>query len=295
MTPRRRARLRAYGTAYLFLTPMILGLLFFSLGPVVAALLISLTKWDIVNRPEWIGLGNYVTMVNQPLTWTVFSNTLYYTILTVPGGIAVSLAAALVLNQKIRWTTFYRAVYFLPVITSGVAVAYIWGWLYNPSFGLLNYLLAKIGIAGPLWLGSTRWAMPAIAIMSIWRGFGYNMVIFLAGLQGIPEELYEAAEIDGANRWHCFRHVTWPMLTPTTFLVLVLTTVSSFQVFEQTYILTRGGPAWSTLTIALHIYFNAFQYFRMGFAAALAYVLFAVILVVTVIQFATQHRWTFYQ
>lgn len=255
----------------------------------------SFTKWDLVNDPEWLGLANYSRMFTVELPRKVWNNTLYYTVLTVPVGIVVSLAAALVMNQGIHGITFYRSIYFLPVITSGVAVAFLWSWLYNPNFGLINYLLGVVGINGPPWLASTTWSMPAVAIMSIWRGFGYNMVLFLAGLQGIPPEMYEAAEIDGATRWRKFLHVTWPMLSPTTFLIMVLTTIQSFQVFEQTYILTGGGPAYSTLTIALYIYQNAFQYFRMGFAAALAYSLFALIVGVTIIQFRTQNRWTFYQ
>jgi len=198
------------------------------------------------------------------------------------------------MNRSLRGISFYRSVYFLPVVTSTVAVAMVWTWLYNPEFGPINYFLGLIGIEGPPWIASTTWAMPALVIMSVWKVLGYNMVIYLAGLQGIPEEYYEAAAIDGASSWQRFRYLTIPLISSTTFFVLIVSIISSFQVFEQTYILTRGGPAYATLTLAFHIYQQAFQFQKMGYASALAYVLFTLTLLATLIQFVFQRKWVFY-
>jgi multiple sugar transport system permease protein len=294
-TTRTKLRVRESLIAYLFILPMLIGLVFFTAGPVLYALGMSFTKWDIVNPPIWVGGGNYYKIFTTSLARRVMWNTLYYTVLTVPVGVLVSLLAALATNRKVRGVTFYRSVFFLPVVTSSVAVAYVFGWLYNRDLGLINYILRSVGLHGPPWLGSTKWAMPAVAIMSIWQGFGYNMVLFLAGLQGIPVELYEAAQIDGAGRCRSFLNVTWPMLSPVTFLIIVITVISSFQVFDQTYILTDGGPAYSTLTIALYIYREGFQSFNMGYAAAVAYVLFVIILLATLLQFRLQQGWTHYE
>jgi multiple sugar transport system permease protein len=208
---------------------------------------------------------------------------------------ALALAVALVLNQQLRMVSFYRAVYFLPVVSSTVAASLVWAWLYSPNFGPINYFLGLLGIEGPPWLGSTTWAMPAVIIMSVWKGFGTNMLIFLAGLQGIPQELQEAAMIDGANRWQRLWRVTWPLLTPTTFFVFVISCIVSFQVFEQVYVMTEGGPAYATSVLGLFIYLNAFRYNNMGYAAAAAYVLFALILAVTLAQLKFQERWTYYE
>jgi multiple sugar transport system permease protein len=255
----------------------------------------SFTRWEIVSPPEWIGLGNYATMLQSDLFWKVFGNTFYYTLLSVPLSIVLSLALALLVHEKVRGITFFRTTYFLPVVSSTVAVAIVWSWLYHPEVGLINFLLRKaLGVDGPRWLSDTDWAMPAMVVMSVWKGLGYNMVIFLAGLQNISEEYYEAARIDGAPAWRRFVNVTLPMLSPTTFFVLIINLIGSFQVFEQTYILTKGGPANATLTLSYYIYQNAFQFFKMGYAASMAYVLFAVILVVTLFQFRLQKRWVFY-
>jgi multiple sugar transport system permease protein len=202
---------------------------------------------------------------------------------------------ALLLNQKLRLVALYRAVYFLPVVSSTVAASLIWTWLFSPNFGPINHFLEGLGLPAPAWLGSTAWAMPAVIIMSVWKGFGTNMLIFLAGLQGIPQELEEAAMIDGANRWQRFWRVTWPLLTPTTFFVLVISCIVSFQVFEQVFVMTNGGPAYATTVLGLFIYLNAFRYNNMGYAAAAAYVLFAIIMVITLVQFRLQERWTNYE
>jgi multiple sugar transport system permease protein len=281
--------------AYLYLLPTFVGLILFSLGAIIFSVGISFTDWDILQPPHWVGLSNYVRLFTTPLNWQVFGNTLYYTAVIVPLGTALALGLALALNRGLRGIVILRGLYFLPVISSTVAVSLVWSWLYNQQFGLINYLLSLVGIAGPAWLADTRTAMPAVIIMSIWKGLGYNMVIFLAGLQGIPQELYEAAKIDGAGAWAQFRYVTLPLVSPTTFFVVVLSTIAAFQVFDQTYVMTGGGPAYSTTTLALFIYQNAFQWFHMGYAAALSYVLFAAVAVVTLLQFRAQGRFVFYR
>lgn len=281
--------------AYLFLLPTLLGLLFFTAGPVIAGFLISFTNWNIFLAPQWVGLDNYQVLFTQDLPRKVLSNTLYYTAINVPLNMTVALGMALLLNLRLRGVSFYRAVYFLPVISSTVAASLIWAWLYSPNFGPINYFLGAIGIEGPPWLASTTWAMPAVILMSVWKGFGTNMLIFLAGLQGIPQEVQEAAMIDGANRWQRFWRITWPLLTPTTFFVLVISCIASFQVFEQVYVMTEGGPAYATTVLGLFIYLNAFRYNNMGYAAAAAYLLFALILAITLVQLRLQRRWTHYE
>jgi len=280
---------------YLYLLPTIIGLLLFSAGAVAASFFMSFTQWDIVSPPEWAWLDNYITLWHSDLFWEVFRNTLYFILLVVPLSVACSLALALVANTGLKGITFFRTAYFLPVVSSMIAVALVWSWIYNPEYGLLNYLLQLLfGVRGPAWLDSTSWALPAMAIVTVWKGLGYSMVIFLAGLQNIPQDLYHAATIDGAGVWKRFRHITLPMLSPTTFFVIVITLINSFQVFEQTYVLTKGGPANSTLTMSYYIYQNAFQYFQMGKAAAISYVLFAAVFTVTLVQFRIQKRWVFY-
>jgi multiple sugar transport system permease protein len=280
---------------WLYLLPTLLGLALFSAGAVVASFLISFTTWDMITPPELVWMQNYLSLWRSDLFWEVVINTLYFIVLAVPLSVSCSLALALAANTGLRGITFFRTAYFLPVVSSMIAVALVWSWVFNPEYGLLNYLLQVIfGVKGPSWLHSTAWAMPAMVIVTVWKGLGYSMVIFLAGLQNIPQDLYHAATIDGAGVWKRFRHITFPMLSPTTFFVVVITLINAFQIFEQTYVLTRGGPANSTLTMSYYIYQNAFQYFQMGKAAALSYVLFAVIFVVTLIQFRIQKRWVFY-
>jgi multiple sugar transport system permease protein len=280
---------------YLYLLPTLVGLLLFSAGAVVASFFISFTQWDVVSPPQWIGLDNYTGMWHSDLFWEVVRNTFYFIGLSVPLSVSCSLALALAVNTQLKGITLFRTAYFLPVVSSMIAVALVWSWIFNPEYGLLNYLLQFFfGIKGPAWLDSTSWALPAMVIVTVWKGLGYSMVIFLAGLQSIPQELHHAATMDGAGIWRRFWNITLPMLSPTTFFVLVITLINSFQVFEQTYVLTKGGPADSTLTMSYFIYQNAFQFFQMGKAAALSYVLFAVIFIVTLMQFRIQKRWVFY-
>lgn len=290
-------RLRVYRTLepYLYLFPTILGLALFSAGAVAASFAISFTHWDIISPPAWAGGDNYVMLWQSDLFWDVFRHTLTFVALAVPLSVVCSLALALLVNTSVPGTALFRTVYFLPVVSSMIAVALVWSWIYHPEYGLLNYLLhVSGGIAGPAWLDDTFWALPAMVIVTVWKGLGYSMVIFLAGLQTIPQDLYHAATIDGAGAWKRFRHITLPMLSPTTFFILVITLINSFQVFEQTYVLTRGGPANATLTLSYYVYQNAFQFFQMGKAAAVAYVLFALVFLVTLLQFRFQKRWVFY-
>ncbi len=280
---------------YVLLLPTILGLLFFSLGPVIASALLSLTRWDGLSPPVWTGIDNYRLLFTDPLFWTALHNTLYYTVGSVVPSIILALLLALAVNQKIKGVVFFRTLYFLPVISPPVAIAILWGWLYNAQYGLIDAILNRLGISPLQWLSDPSTAMISIMIMSIWSGLGYNMVLFLAGLQGIPEELYEAARMDGANRWVLFRHLTVPLLSPTTFFILILSMIGSFQLFDYVYIMTNGGPMYSTMSIVLYIYQMAFQNFKMGYASSLAYVLFVIIAVVTFVQFRLQRRWVHYE
>jgi multiple sugar transport system permease protein len=283
-------------TPYFFLSPILIGMLVLSVGPILVSFIASFTQWDIVSPPQWVGAGNYKEIVSSDLFWQVLRNTFYYVALAVPLTIILSLFLAIAVNRKLKGIGLFRTVYFLPVVTSMVAVAIVWGWLYNPEYGLINYVLRSwFGVQGPAWLRDPNWAMPAMIIVGVWKALGYNMMIFLAGLQSVPDEYYEAARLDGANTRQRFFSITLPMLTPTIFFVLVVTLIGSFQVFEQTYILTRGGPANATLTISYFIFQNAFQFFRMGYASALAYVLFAIVFVLTLIQLRYQKKWVFYQ
>ena len=280
---------------YLFVAPLILGLIVFTYGPVLAALVLSFTKGDYISTPKWIGLDNYSNLLDDKLFWRSMQNTLYYVAGVVPAGMALSLLLALAMNQKLRGIVFFRTIFFLPTISSSVAISLMWLWIYNPEFGALNFLLDQVGIKGPAWLSSPDWAMPAVMIMAVWRGLGYNMLIYLAGLQGIPEIYYEAAEIDGAGSWAKFWNITLPLLSPTNFMLLILGLIGAFQVFEYTYVMTGGGPVYSTLTLVLHVYNNAFRNFQMGYASALAYVVFFILLILTMLQFWLQRRWVHYE
>ena len=280
---------------YLYLLPTIVGLLLFSAGAVAASFLLSFTEWDIITPPRWIWFDNYAGLWQSDFFWEVVAHTLEFVVLAVPASVLAALALALLANTTLRGITFFRTVYFLPVVSSMIAVALVWSWMFNPRYGLLNTLLHSLfGIQGPAWLDDTSWALPAMVIVTVWKGLGYSMVIFLAGLQNIPADLYHAATLDGAGAWRRFRHITLPLLSPTTFFVLVITLINAFQVFEQTYVLTKGGPANSTVTLSYYVYQNAFQFFQMGRAAAVSYVLFALLFGVTLLQFRLQRRWVYY-
>ena len=282
--------------AYLFLAPALalIGIFFFL--PVAAALLLSLTDFDIyaigdLDNARFVGIRNYVRLLDTPLFWTALKNTAYFAFIGGPLSIAVSLGAALLLDHKlVRFKSFFRTVYFAPFVTTLVAVAIVWRYLYHARYGLLNYGLSFVGLEPVDWLGDPRWAMPAIILMAVWKNFGYNMLIFIAGLQSIPSELYEAAEIDGAGPWQRFRNVTLPMLAPTFLFVGVITMIGYFQLFAEPYVMTQGGPLRSTTSVVLLMYEEGFRWWRMGFAAAVAFVLFLVILAWTLVQLRLQRE-----
>jgi len=270
--------------AYAFLAPALLLIGVFFVLPVVASLGLSLTDFDIYaiatpGNVRWIGLTNYTDLLRTPLFWTALGNTLYYVALGGPLSVLVSLGAALLVNAKLaRFKSFFRAVYFTPVVTTLVAVAVIWKYLYDPRFGLLNYGLHFLGIPPIDWLGNPHWAIPAIIIMSVWKNFGYNMLIFVAGLQAVPQDLYDAALVDGASAVQRFRHVTLPQLGPTFLFVGITTMIGYTQVFAEPYVLTQGGPLHATYSVVEYMYEQGFRWWRLGSAAAIAFILFALIL-----------------
>ncbi len=280
--------------AIIFLLPHLVLFLAFMLIPVIGSFILSFASWDLLSPIEWVGFGNYVELFNDEVFVQVFWNTIIFTAVSVPVGIFLSLLLAIALNQKIGGIKFYRVAYFLPVISSMVAVAIIWQWIYNPEYGLLNFLLSLVGVDGPNWLSSETWAMPAVILTSIWKGLGFNMLIFLAGLQGIPDSYYEAADLDGASVIQKFYHITVPLLSPTTFFITIMAIIQSFQVFDTVYLMTGGGPGRSTSVIVHYLYQNGFEYFRMGYASAQAYVMFFLVFVITIIQFWRQKRNSIY-
>lgn len=268
---------------YIFIAPGILLFLIFTVIPIGYAAYLALTNYDVFAKRDFVGFANFVRMTSDKLFLSSLANTAYYAVGTIPTSMFISMLLAIIVNQGIRGRLFYRVSYYIPVISSTVAVSLIWVMLYAPSYGLLNYLLQFVGLPGQRWLGDLRLAMPSLIVMSVWRGLGFNMIIFLAGLQGISQHLYEAAMIDGAGRWAIHRHITWPMLKPTTFFIFVISCIGAFQVFEQVLIMTNGGPANATTTVVHQIYQSAFVFFRLGYASAQSFVLFAIILVMSLL------------
>jgi multiple sugar transport system permease protein len=270
--------------AWLFLAPALFLIGGFFFLPVAASLLLSFTDFDIyaIADPDnlrLLGIGNYSELLATPLFWTALKNTLYFVLVGGPLTVAVSLGAALLVNARlVRLKSFFRTLYFAPFVTTLVAVAIVWRYLYHPEYGLLNYALGMVGIDPVDWLGDPRWAMPAIILLAVWKNFGYHMLIFIAGLQAIPEDLYEAAYLDGAGPWRRFVHVTLPMLGPTLVFVALVTMIGFFQLFAEPYVMTQGGPLRSTTSLVLLMYEEGFRWWRLGYAAAVAFVLFLVIL-----------------
>jgi len=282
--------LRNVGAAWCFVAPALLVIAVFFFLPVVAALAMSLTDFDIYaladsRNMRLVGLQNYAQLLQTPLFWQAFGNTLYFVVVGVPLSITVSFGAALLLNSRlIKFRAFFRTALFAPVVTTLVAVAVIWRYVFHPHYGLLNYMLGRIGIPPIDWLGDPHWAMPAIIVFAVWKNFGYNMIILLAGLQSIPEQLYEAARIDGASMWQQFRHVTLPMLTPIVTMVNILTIAGYFQLFAEPYVMTQGGPLQSTVSVLYFMYEEGFKWWNLGSASAVAFVLFLFIFCVTAVQ-----------
>ncbi|MEO5937778.1 MAG: sugar ABC transporter permease [Sphingomonas sp.] len=284
--------------AWGFVAPALVALALFFFLPVIAALLLSFTDFDIyavadIGNLRFVGLDNYLQLLRTPLFWTALGNTAWFVVLGVPLSIAMSLAAALLLDSKLaRFKGFLRTAYFAPVVTTLVAVAVIWRYLLHTKYGLVNWMLGGIGI-GPIdWLGDPRWSMPAIVLFAVWKNFGYNMIIILAGLQTIPEELHEAARIDGASAWQRLRHVTLPGLAPVLLVVSILTMAGYFQLFAEPYVMTQGGPAESTVSILYFMYEQGFKWWNLGFASAVAFVLFAIMFALTMLQLRVSERWT---
>ena len=280
--------------AYVFMLPAILGLLLFTLGPAIASLWLSFTEYNILTPPEWIGLANYAEMFQAQLFWQALRVSAIYSVVSVPLGLTLALGLAVLLNHKMRGMMVFRSIYYLPTVISGVGVAMLWRWLFNAEFGVINVLLDKVGINGPAWLLDQRWALPALIFTSLW-GVGGTTLIFLAGLQGIPQELYEAAEIDGAGRWNQFRSVTLPLLSNVTFFNLVLGIIGALQVFTDAFVITRGGPNHATLFLSVYLYQHAFLYLNMGYAAAIAWFMFLLVMTLTLIVFKSSPFWVFYE
>jgi multiple sugar transport system permease protein len=288
--------LRFDRAAWWFVAPALLVIAVFFFLPIIAAFLISLTDFDIYALADlanlrFVGIGNYLKLLQTPLFWQALGNTLYFVGAGVPLSIAASLGAALLLHSRLaRFKPFFRTALFAPVVTTLVAVAVIWRYLFNTRYGLLNYALGGLGIDPIDWLGDPHWAMPAIILFAVWKNFGYNMIIFLAGLQSIPEELYEAARIDGASVWRQFASVTLPMLSPVVMLVGILTIAGYFQLFAEPYVMTQGGPLQSTVSVLYFMYEEGFKWWNLGSASAVAFVLFLLIFAVTALQLRGK-RW----
>ncbi|MCB0184960.1 MAG: sugar ABC transporter permease, partial [Caldilineaceae bacterium] len=266
------------------------------LGPMLASLWISFTNWDLITSPEIVGLRNYRAMFRDDLVWQALKVTTIYAITSVPLHIAVGFSLAWLLNTNVRGMRIYRTAFYLPSVLSGVAVALLWRWLFSTEFGLFNTLLSYVGIVGPSWLGDPKWALSSLVLMSLW-GVGAGAIIYLAGLQGIPTDLYEAADVDGASTWTKVRHITLPMMSPTIFFVVITNIIFSFQIFTNVYVMTgsAGGPANSTMIYVLHLYLVAFRQYRLGYASALAWVLFVILLLLTLFIFKSSSLWVYYE
>ncbi len=280
--------------AWIFVLPWILGFFLFTGGPIFASLVISFTHWDIVNPPQWAGLANYETMLSDPLFFQSLKVTTMYALVAVPLQIVVGLFVAILLNTKIRLIGLYRTLFYLPAVLPIVSVAVMWRWILSRDWGLINWFLSLFGVYGPGWLSEPEWALPALILMSLW-GVGAGMLIYLAGLQGIPTDLYEAAKVDGAGPWAQFLYVTLPMISPVILFQLVVGLIAAFQVFAQPFIMTQGGPQNATLFYLLHLFRNAFEFFRMGYASALSWVLFMYIAILTMLIFRFSAAWVFYE
>ncbi|WP_119072686.1 carbohydrate ABC transporter permease [Aggregatilinea lenta] len=292
---KRRKELRKNLIAYSFILPNLLGFAIFTLVPMVFSLGLALTSWDGANQVSWVGLQNFKDLLDDSTFRISLENTLWYVGGTVPLTMVCALGLAVLLNQPIRGRNLFRTIYFFPYVASLVAVAVVWNMLFFPSAGPVNEFLRALGVANPpRWSASVDWAMPTVIMASIWRNMGYYMIIYLAALQGIPSILYEAAAIDGANAWQKFRYVTVPMLTPATFFISIMLTITSFKVFDLILVMTNGGPGRATNVLVMHTYNTAFRQFKFGYSSAIAMVLFALVMIITIVQFTMERRWVEY-
>ena len=298
-----KLNLRENLEGYLFISPWILGMVLFALGPILASFGLAFTRWNLFTEPEYVGWANFQKLAHDPLFYKSVFNTIYYTVFAVPLGLVLALGLAMLVNHRLRGVNFFRTAFFLPNVVAGIAMLLLWKWLFDPNFGLINLFLdwtglmvvfEWIGIGRPQWISSRAGAMPGMIFMSIW-GLGGSMMIFLAGLQNIPRELIEAAELDGAGPWKRFRYVTLPLLTPTIFFLMMVGVIASLQIFNQAYVMTQGGPAHATLFYVLYLFQTAFERFQMGYACAMALVLFIITLIVSLIQLAMGKKWVHYQ
>lgn len=281
---------------YLFITPWVIGFLVFTAGPMLASLVFSFTKWGLIDTPSFIGIQNYTKMIQDPLIWHSLYITARYTLLSVPIRLVTSLAIALILIRPIPGVYLYRGIFYLPNILGGVVTALLWLWVFNPDYGILNYLLSLIGIAGPAWLADPDWSLWSLVIISAWN-VGASVILFVAGLQAIPTQFYEAAQLDGAGGWASFRYITLPMLSPTMLFFLVSSIIGSFQVFDVAFITSSGagGPMRSTLVYLLYFYQQGFKFFNMGYASAMVWLLMVIILILTALIFRSSDMWVFYE
>lgn len=296
MQKRHSSRLRRGETVagILFASPWFVGFLVFTAFPIFASIYFSFTDYDILSEPYWIGLENYIEMLKwDPSFWKSLWNTTYYVLFSVPLQLIIGLVIALILNADIKGIAVYRTMYYMPSIVPIVASSILWSWMFNPNYGLLTLAVEAFGVDAPAWLGDPAWAKPSLIIMSLW-GAGGGMIIYLAGLKNIPNTYYEAAELDGAGAWMRFWKITLPLLTPTLFFQLIMGIIGSFQVFTQAFMMTSGGPNDATLFYVLHLYRNAFQFWRMGYASAMAWVLFAIIMIFTLINWVGSKYWVNY-
>jgi multiple sugar transport system permease protein len=297
LTLRRREEI----WAYIFISPWLIGFAIFTIGPMIASLILSLTEYKITTPPVFLGFANYVKLFTaDPKFWHSLRITATYAIFAIPLNLIFGFALAFLLNQKVPWLAFWRTMFYIPSVLAGVAVAILWGLIFNPKYGILNWFLGLIGIRGPGWLSSPDWALPALVLMSLWS-VGGGMIIYLSGLQSIPTTLYEAAELDGANSWQRLIRITIPLMSPVIFYNLVIGIIGTFQYFTEVYVLTSGltggvgGPAESTLFYNIYLYNNAFRYLNMGYASALAWVLFAIVLLLTLLVFRSSAIWVYYE
>ena len=292
----RTLKTQASIMGWLFITPILLGTIVFSFTPVLYSLIISFTEWNVVSPAKFIGLENFRLILGGDIYFVqAVRNTIVYCLGSIFFCIFFGLMLALLANQKIMGQNFYRTAFFAPSVTSTIAIGIVWTFIYEPNMGLLNSVLYTMDIQGPDWLGNSQFALMSVIIVQVWSQSGYNMVIYLAGLQGIPKSYYESATIDGANGFHQFWHITLPMLSPTTFFLMITSFIGSFQVFNLVYVMTEGGPGYATTVYIQYLYIRAFEHYRMGYASAMAWVLFVVIGLITVFQWKMQKRWVHYQ
>lgn len=290
----KRHRWRELAEAAPFIGPTALGLFVFFLGPVVAAFVLGFTEWNVFTPPQWVGFASFSQLFNEPMFSQIVTNTVVFIAVTVPLSTVLGFFAALMFLRETRLSRFYRVLVFMPVVPSAVSVGLIWMALMQPQFGVINYLLKSVGLGQPGWLASTSWALPAIIIVSIWRNIGYNMIIYIGGLKGVSSELLEAGELDGAGYWRRVRYLILPLTSPTTFFAVIVGLISSFQVFDLTYIMTSGGPGYSTNTLPFYIYQQGFQDFSFGTASAAGDILFLLTAAIVGIGFVLQKRLVFY-